>query len=70
MGPTSLSAAVLESQLAEERVGRKHERFYLSFVIIVLAICILIKFLDGGFLTAFMLFAFGILLLGALASHW
>lgn len=56
--------------LQKERVDRKHERFYLSLIIIVLSCVILTKFMDGGWVGGSFIFALGILLAYGLARHW
>lgn len=67
-GPSSVTAAVLESQLQEERANRKTERFFFIFAVTLLADAILIKFLEDWLATLFIIVFSIILILGL--AHW
>lgn len=67
-GPSSVTSAVLEGQLQEERAGRKTERFFFIFALTLLADAILIKFLADVVATLFIILLSTVLILGL--AHW
>jgi hypothetical protein len=66
--PSAYSAAELESRLEEEKSQRKKERFFWIFAVVLLADCILFKFLDSAAPSIFLSLLSVVMLIGC--ANW